>query len=289
MKAENQHPSKSGVSRIRRLEVLVLLLCCTAFGYALTSFPDNSVTEPTNNESTASAPAEPPQAFNKFEHSAATHARMPCLLCHKRAEGLTTPKFPGHMPCAGCHVQQFADNKNPICVICHTATSVKPFPPLRSFNVTFDHAKHLGQTNCATCHKPSRPGVALSVPSGAAAHQTCFQCHGPRSEVGGRNIGSCGTCHQPGSPVRGSEWAKAFTVNFSHQEHTRKGNMNCATCHTVLPGSQPARQVTSPRPSMHFAANGVKSCGTCHNDKRAFGIKDFSNCKRCHEGKSFKF
>ncbi len=226
------------------------------------------------------------QDYSRFRHSSVQHARMPCLLCHHREAGLTTPKMPGHMPCAGCHVQQFADNQNAICSICHTATSVKRFPPLRSFNVVFNHGLHLRQTGCATCHKPSRRGVALSVPSGPTAHRSCFQCHGPRTEIGGRNIGSCGTCHQPGRPVRASDWSKAYTVNFSHREHS---GTNCSSCHTVLRGSARGRQVTAPLVSMHFAPQGRASCGNCHNSKRAFGTGDFANCKRCHEGSTFKF
>lgn len=276
-------------SATKRLEIAVLILAVFAFGYAFTIFPKNtSVDEPAVDltEPTVSGAA---QDFSKFQHSNPMHTRLPCLLCHVRTEGSAKPKFPGHMPCAGCHVQQFADNKNPICIICHTATGVKPFPALRSFNIRFDHASHIRQTNCATCHKTSRLGVAFSVPSGANAHVTCFQCHGPRTEVGGRNIGSCSECHQPGRPVRGSEWAKAFTVNFSHQEHIRRGNMNCAACHTVRAGAARGRQVSAPAASMHFAPAGVQSCGACHNNKRAFGPGDFTNCKRCHEGKTFKF
>ena len=271
------------------LKLFVLILACLAVGYAFTLSPKNASAGEPALEVVEPVVIGSVQDFSKFKHGNPMHTRLPCLLCHVRAEGSTKPKFPGHMPCSSCHVQQFADNKNPICVICHTSTSVKPFPPLRSFNVQFDHGQHQRQTNCATCHKSSRGGIALSVPSGANGHASCFQCHGPRTEVGGRNIGSCGTCHQPGNPTRGSEWAKSFTLNFNHQEHTGQGKMNCAACHTVRPGASRGRQVSAPAPSMHFAPPGSVSCGGCHNNKRAFGPGDFSNCKRCHEGNTFKF
>ena len=276
-------------SGTKRLEFAVLTLAVLAFGYAFTIIAKNSATEDPGVELTEPTTSSAAQDFSKFQHTNPMHTRLPCLLCHVRTEGSTTPKFPGHMPCAGCHVQQFADNKSPICIICHTATGVKPFPALRSFNIQFDHASHIRQTNCVTCHKPSRRGVTLSVPSGANAHMTCFQCHGPRTEIGGQNIGSCGECHQSGRPVRGSEWAKAFSLNFSHQEHIRQGKMNCASCHTVLAGAARGHQVSAPAASMHFAPAGKQSCAACHNNKRAFGIGDFTNCKRCHEGKNFKF
>jgi len=280
--------TKSTLSRIKRLQAAILLTGLVVFGYAFTTLQASTTgAEPIPESPTVEANEN--EDYSKFRHSNPMHSRLPCLLCHVRSEGRTTPKMPGHMPCASCHVQQFADNQSQLCIICHTPTGVKAFPPLRSFNVRFDHSKHLRQTSCATCHKPSRRGVALSVPSGASAHVTCFQCHGPRTEVGGRNIGSCAVCHQPGTPVRGSDWAKAFSVNFSHQEHARKGAGSCSTCHTVQAGSARGRQVTAPTAAMHFARAGKPSCATCHNNRRAFGAEDFANCKRCHEGKTFKF
>ena len=242
------------------------------------------------NEPADAVLVEPPsQDFSRFPHNTQQHGRLPCLVCHIRSEGRTTPKMPGHIPCASCHAQEFAaGNQHPICSICHTATDVKAFPPLRSFNAVFDHGRHVRQTNCATCHKPSNRGVALSIPSRANAHITCFQCHGPRTMAGDKNIGSCSICHKSGSLVRTPESARAFAANFSHTEHARKG-LSCSDCHTVRAGMRRGAQVASPRTAMHFAPGGVKSCGACHNDRRAFGDDNFSNCKRCHEGKTFKF
>ena len=240
--------------------------------------------------SDAVIPNEPEaQDFSRFQHSSAQHKRMPCLVCHVRSDNSPAPKMPGHIPCASCHAQQFAEgNASPICSICHTATDVKRFPPLRSFNAVFDHGRHLRQTNCATCHKPASRGVALSIPARLSAHTTCFQCHGPRTMSGGKNIGSCSTCHQPGSLRRTSQSAPAFAKNFSHAEHSRKG-LSCTECHTVRAGARRGAQVTAPQASMHFAPSGVKSCAACHNDRRAFGDDNFSSCRRCHEGKTFAF
>jgi hypothetical protein len=28
---------------------------------------------------------------------------------------------------------------------------------------------------------------------------------------------------------------------------------------------------------------------SCHNNKRAFGIENFADCKRCHQGQHFYF
>ena len=275
--------------RKRRAEAAVLLAVCMLFGYMFYIFQGSAAANELPPEAVSAPLIDPLPDPSKFNHSEPQHTRLPCLLCHQRNDNSPTVRRSGHMPCAGCHVQQFADNTSPLCTICHTATGVKPFPPLRSFNAMFNHGRHVRQTGCATCHKPTRRGVALSIPSRASAHRTCFQCHGPQTETGGRNIGSCSTCHQPGRLVRTSENAKAYGVNFSHQEHLRRGKTTCASCHNVLAGGARGRQVTSPAASMHFAPAGKASCAACHNNKKAFGIADFANCRKCHEGKTFKF
>lgn len=270
----------------RRLKLAVVLLTGAAIGYLFIDDAKNA----TVSANAIFPPVSAAQEFAKFQHGSAQHARMPCLLCHKREANLFAPKLPGHLPCAGCHVQQFADQKSQICLICHTSgAGLKRFPRLQSFNATFDHRGHQSLTTCASCHQSNRRGVGYSVPAGATAHRTCFQCHGPRTEIGGRNIGSCGTCHQPGTPVRASDWAQAFRVNFSHQEHLRKANVSCASCHTVRPGIARGRQVTAPVALMHSTRPQVSSCASCHNNTRAFGTANFTDCKRCHEGTTFKF
>jgi c(7)-type cytochrome triheme protein len=274
----------------RHIQTLVVLCGCALFVCSLTLFP-TAAEEPVGGFEVVEAASEG-QDFSKFQHSNPMHSRLPCLVCHKREAGVIRLKLPGHIPCSSCHVQQFADASNPMCTICHTnpgTGAVKGFPGLKSFNARFDHGRHQRQTNCATCHKPSRAGVALSVPAGGSAHATCFTCHGPQTNVGGQNIGSCGTCHQPGRPSRASDWAKAFSYNFNHREHVGRKNLNCSSCHTVRAGAGRGRQVTSPVVSMHFARANSQSCGACHNSQRAFGTSDFANCKRCHEGRTFRF
>ncbi len=220
------------------------------------------------------------------------HARLPCLLCHKRNDNSPRLKRSGHLPCSGCHVQQFSATSGPICTICHTNVetgAVKAFPPLRSFSAKFDHARHLRRTGCATCHRPTRGGAVLLVPAGSNAHTTCFQCHGPTSEVGGRNIGSCSVCHELGRPPYFGRLMKPFAVNFSHAKHTANRTLNCASCHSVRAGVTRTAQVSEPLVSMHFAPARSFSCASCHNNKRAFGPPDFSDCIRCHTGRTFKF
>ena len=229
--------------------------------------------------------------YSQFKHDTRDHARLPCLLCHRRENNSPQPTLPGkaaHAPCTGCHAQQFENRASDMCTICHTdaqSGKVKPFPPLRSFNVKFDHAKHAAAgAQCATCHRRNRNGVGLSIPSRMNAHVTCFRCHTPTATANGRNISSCGTCHDFGRFVRTSEQARGFRVGFSHASHDASEKLACADCHKVR-----GRQVSSPLPLNHHAPARASSCATCHNGKRAFGGDDFSVCKRCHKGSTWHF
>jgi len=234
--------------------------------------------------------------YSNFQHTSAYHARLPCSLCHKRESNSAQPAMPGgsnHLPCTGCHAKQFADSSNAICTNCHSnaqAGTLKPFPRLGSFNMRFDHASHmaLGRISCASCHRPARSGVAMTIPSGFNAHGTCFQCHTSQAKACGRDIASCGTCHQAGRYARVSQTAAAFRIGFSHAKHNRDEGLNCNDCHRVRAGIQ-SKDVTAPQPLNHHATPGASSCMTCHNGKKAFGGDDFSVCQRCHTGDRWRF
>lgn len=284
----------------RRIEFAVFIAGLLAFGYFFSSCskPENKVeveqTAPaaTNEAGNPMIPAIDPNAdFSKFDHENPNHSRFPCALCHERKDNSAMPKLAGHMPCAGCHTEQFADNKNAICTICHTNAEtgdVKKFPALKSFNAKFDHAKHAPLAGCATCHKPSSGGVAMSIPASFNAHNSCFECHAPEAKSGEKDIASCGTCHEPGNfGGRISERSRVYeTTPFSHASH----KLDCASCHAIKAGAARGNQVaTAMVAKMHFAPKNAQSCATCHNNKRAFGGDDFQDCKRCHTGSGFKF
>ena len=232
--------------------------------------------------------------FSQFYHTNANHARLPCLLCHRRDSNAPLPTLPGrngHVPCAGCHAKEFANSASPVCAICHTnaqSGALKAFPPLKSFGVKFEHAQHLGVgAACATCHRPTRGGVAESIPARANAHVVCYQCHTPQRQANGRDISSCGVCHQPGGLSRTPETAAAFKLGFSHAKHGAA--QRCNECHSVKAGAPARRQVSAPLALNHHAPNGARSCATCHNGKRAFGDDDFSVCTKCHTGPQWHF
>jgi c(7)-type cytochrome triheme protein len=277
-------------------------LVILAFGVVVVcAISDSRVSALAIPETNRSGPQESAPNYSKFKHDNPNHSRLPCLLCHRRETNSPRPTMPGsngHLPCAGCHAQQFKNSADPICTICHTdaqSGKVKPFPRLSSFNMKFDHARHMrmGGGGCVTCHRPSRAGVAMTIPAGLNAHATCYQCHSPRAMSGaqanGRDISSCGTCHQPGRYVRTRETAPAFRLGFSHAKHGKPEGLSCNECHRVRAGVAQRLQVTAPQPLNHHAAPGALSCMSCHNGKRAFGGDDFSACKRCHTRPTWHF
>ena len=236
-----------------------------------------------------------PTDYSQFKHDNKNHARLPCLLCHRRENNSAQPALPGkdqHTPCVGCHAPLFANNSGPICTICHAddLKTVKAFPPLKSFGSKFDHALHAtAGAKCGSCHRPLNRGVALTIPNGARAHNACFSCHQPQAKANERDISSCGVCHQTGPLERVSTRAIAFRRGFSHAHHDRSESLNCSDCHRVRAGDSQRKEVTAPIPLNHHAPARGFSCMSCHNGKRAFGGDDFAVCTRCHKGSQWRF
>lgn len=261
---------------------VVLLFALIAFGNLLTSCSK----EPTHLETGENNPVTPliedatstdPMTnvdFSKFMHDGPRHKNLPCLLCHQRNDDTTKVGFAPHVSCAGCHTPQFDDPSHPICLICHEkqgSAELKPFPPIKSFSVKFDHQAHFKETNCATCHKSQ--GSGMSIPHDQNAHTTCYQCHTALKTVGENNIGRCSTCHElgPRNPIVDSTAQIGF--NFDHSKH---GKVDCMSCHHALAGNG----MSEINVSMH--SNAANSCATCHNGSRAFGANNFANCRQCH-------
>ena len=273
--------------------LLVLSVSVFVFGWALSS-SESALAKPGMNEPESQEVAKD---FSRFKHENPNHSRLPCLLCHRRDTNSSQPTLPGsndHLPCKGCHTQEFSSSSGPMCEICHSDAAsgkLKSFPRLKSFNMKFDHSRHvrLGNVSCASCHRPARGGVALSIPAGFSAHTLCFRCHTPDAKSGDQNISSCGVCHQPGRHARTSMNAAAFRVGFSHAKHDRTEGLNCNECHRIRAGVARRLQVTAPQPLNHHASSGAFSCMSCHNGKRTFGGDDFSVCIRCHKGNNWHF
>ena len=66
-------------------------------------------------------------------------------------------------------------------------------------------------------------------------------------------------------------------VIYSHEKHTAKFP-KCTDCHTKIFKMAKGQRST---PKMADMNNG-QACGTCHNGKAAFSVKEQANCEKCH-------
>jgi c(7)-type cytochrome triheme protein len=71
-------------------------------------------------------------------------------------------------------------------------------------------------------------------------------------------------------PVKG-----AGKVLFSHDAHVEDSTLGCKECHDKLYVTKKQHK----KATMAGMKQG-KSCGSCHNGKRAFDVK--GNCDNCH-------
>src|ERR1041385_7438276 len=112
------------------LPVLIAIIICTIG--VINSRAHIDSTEPQSSQEQMQFPEG--LDYSKFQHTSRNHSRLPCLLCHRRDSNAPVPKRPGasqHLPCAGCHAQQFQNSESPICTICHTDSksgAMKNFP-----------------------------------------------------------------------------------------------------------------------------------------------------------------
>ena len=73
------------------------------------------------------------------------------------------------------------------------------------------------------------------------------------------------------------ECGDAGKVEFSHYRHLETLGNNCPTCHNEI-----FQIVTSKNPDFTMSAmEKGKSCGACHNGKKAFSVSD--DCDNCHQ------
>lgn len=248
------------------------------------------------------APVKPssfaePQGKNKFDHS--KHNQLKCDQCHMRRADALKPVVPSHGACIACHIKEFTSTQFGICANCHEGIKavqpkVQAFPERQTFGVEFSHKTHATyvsgekRTDCTGCHAVA--GARTTYP----AHRECYVCHKAPDQVkAGEKVGgaSCGECHTvTGNKKPPSVMSKAYNFRFSHEAHVKRAQ--CVECHSVLVG-EGAAQVSVPQLKEH-AGGFARSCGACHNGRRAFGgeITDCGRgrdtCASCHSNQSCK-
>ena len=70
--------------------------------------------------------------------------------------------------------------------------------------------------------------------------------------------------------------SKEGKVVFDGKAHADKG-LKCPDCHTKI---APMKKGEAPK---HADMEAGKACGTCHDGKKAVGVKDKANCSKCHK------
>jgi c(7)-type cytochrome triheme protein len=188
------------------------------------------------------------------------HAEVLCAACHTGGPMKPTT-------CRGCH--GIAESGVPMagmqCKECHRKEQVvKPL------------------ARCSTCHAPH----AWSI----EGRDRCLTCHGDRAQ---HNPGPpCAQCHdfrpaatagKPAAPsgppaiVFPADANSPGKVSFEHAKHLAKG-AKCADCHPKLF----AMKKGGTKLAMDSMGEG-RTCGACHDGKKAFGVMDGEKCLTCHK------
>ncbi len=213
-----------------------------------------------------------------FHHKIHTN-KFGCRECHPKRFTLPPGKKAFTMAdmnkgeaCGGCHNGKMVFSVKTDCAHCHKDHDVFFKGP--SFGVViFRHKNHTAMFGCKECH-PKRfiagPGNKKFTMADMDKGEACGGCH--NGKVAFSVKADCATCHLNHAIVFKSH--AMGNVTFSHKKHTAM--FGCKACHPKLfiPG-QGNKEFT-----MAQMYQG-KGCGSCHNGKTAFNVKD--HCHNCHK------
>ncbi|KAF0219621.1 MAG: hypothetical protein FD174_1876 [Geobacteraceae bacterium] len=147
--------------------------------------------------------------------------------------------------------------------------------------VVFSHNAHLkkkakktANISCKACHNANMRLNVRYTMADMEKGKSCGMCHNGKTAF---TISKCTECHK----VRDITYKVKETgpVAFSHTKHLK--TMQCNSCHTKLYLAGPNNKHVS----MAEMEKG-KSCGACHNGKKAF---DIGKCATCHPVKEITF
>jgi len=146
--------------------------------------------------------------------------------------------------------------------------------------VVFSHGNHLNKkgltNNCQACHdalfdlKKKKHYSMADMGKG----KSCGACHDGKRAF---SLGECVRCHQTKEIVYNVK--ATGTTGFSHKLHLAT-SADCSVCHPSLFAAGHNKRFT-----MEDMKKG-KSCGACHNGKKAFGL---DTCVTCHPVKEITF
>jgi len=216
--------------------------------------------------------------FSHDTHLASPKIDGDCSLCHaslfkkKFKKPVTMAEMYQGKSCGGCHSKTAFTLD--ACDRCHAVKDVT-FTVRPTGDVPFPHDPHTAKYKCDVCH-PMLYKAGRNKPVTMAEMEkqgkSCGACHNKVANL--FPLRECARCHQAQDvfiKVQG-----AGPVTFSHAFHTKKEKYACSECHQKIFALDYKRTVVS----MNAMEYG-KSCGACHDDYKAFTIRE--NCVRCHD------
>ena len=222
-----------------------------------------------------------------FSHKRHAAQGMACGSCHtnifemRQSHGkMTMDAMYGGKYCGHCHNGKGAFAMD-ACGRCHAGGAHGggniAYPGGGVGKVVFSHDAHTGMgMKCGDCHtrlfsyRKSAGRLKMAALYGGKA---CGSCHNGKRAFASTD---CNRCHaggpKPGQDIEypGGGFGK---LTFSHEAHTGMG-FKCGDCHTMLF----AYRKTAGHMTMDDMKAG-KSCGGCHNGKKAFDVHE---CAKCH-------
>lgn len=201
-------------------------------------------------------------------------ANISCKACHnnamKKGVHYTMAEMEQGKSCGQCHNGKpaFALAK---CTGCHKVKDIS-FKVKATGPVLFKHSLHLQKnSDCSSCHNTlfktgANPAVSMAD---MEKGKSCGACHNGKTAFA---LAECSRCH----PSRELTFIdkSSGNISFSHKNHN--GLYKCGECHPLI--YKPSRSKS--KVSMRKMETG-KSCGSCHDGKTAFSVKE--NCASCHK------
>ncbi len=211
-----------------------------------------------------------------FSHATHGARSADCSTCHpalfatRAAKRFTMAEMAKGKSCGACHNGRKAFGISS-CVSCHPAREIT-FQVAETGPTHFSHKSHLARERCSACHPKLYTPDQRNRRTGMAAMEkgrSCGACHNARQAF---PVKECTRCH----PTREVLFEEKSTgnVTFSHAFHS--GLYSCADCHPSR--YRPVRSTV--KVTMTDMEQG-KSCGSCHDGKAAFSVRE--KCEVCHK------
>jgi c(7)-type cytochrome triheme protein len=219
-----------------------------------------------------------------FTHDKHLHTKETsnnCRACHdalfdlKKKKQFSMADMGKGRSCGACHTgaKAFALKE---CARCHRTKEIV-YKVAAAGPTVFSHTAHLATSpDCLVCHPALFAAGANKRVTMAAMEKgrSCGACHTGKKAFA---LKECSRCH----PTKEIVFKVAATgpTAFSHSSHLGD-TPDCKACHPTLFATGSNKRITM------AAMEKGRSCGTCHNGIKAFGVR---NCVNCHPVKDVTY